>query len=139
MIRKTTDYIIVHCSATPPDMDIGVEEIRKWHVEERGWKDIGYHDVIRRNGRRELGRPLFDTGAHTKGYNDISVGVCLVGGVDSDGHPENNFTEQQMEMLKKVIKDYKKVFPGVMVAGHRDFSDKDCPSFDVKEWLRNGF
>ena len=72
-------------------MDIGVKEIRKWHVDENKWSDIGYHDVIRRNGAIETGRPLEKPGAHAKGHNQNAIGICLVGGKADDGGPEFNF------------------------------------------------
>ena len=65
-MRKRTDYIAIHCSATPPSMDIGVEEIRKMHLA-IGDKDIGYHRVIRRSGECEQGREDEEVGAHVKG------------------------------------------------------------------------
>lgn len=133
--RKSTNYIVVHCSATKPDQDIGAATIRRWHIE-KGWSDIGYHDVIKRNGMREAGRDLYAVGAHVAGYNSASVGVCLVGGIDKNGKPENNFTDAQFKTLKRVITDYLKLWPHAIVQGHRDFPGvaKDCPCFNVSEW-----
>ena len=76
--RASTDYIVIHCSATKPSMDVDAETIRNWHVNERGWRDIGYHKVIKRNGDVEDGRDVRDSGAHAAGYNSKSVGVCMV-------------------------------------------------------------
>ena len=81
---RQIDHIIVHCSYTPPSMDIGAETIREWHTlpkpKGRGWSDIGYHWVIRRNGTVEAGRSEERAGAHAKGYNQDSIGICLIGG-----------------------------------------------------------
>lgn len=129
-IRK----IIIHCSATRPDMDIGADDIRRWH-KNRGWSDIGYHDVIRRNGGIEEGRPLSRIGAHCKGHNKDSIGVCMVGGVDDQLAPENNFTDSQWKSLQRLIAAYAVQFPKATVHGHNEFSTKACPSFDVQEWL----
>ena len=130
------EYIAVHCSATPPSMDIGAREIRKWH-KDRGWSDIGYHVVIRRNGKIEYGRSFGRIGAHVKGYNNKSIGVCLIGGVDSDMEAEDNFTEEQFKSLDVVLTALQGLFPEAVVQGHRDFPNvhKACPSFDVKKWL----
>ena len=76
---REINTFIIHCSDTYPDMDIGVEEIRRWH-KERGWSDIGYHYVIRRNGKIEEGRNDGIVGAHAKGMNENSLGICMVGG-----------------------------------------------------------
>ena len=65
-MRKKTEYIVVHCSATRPEMDIGVQELRKWHMK-KGWTDVGYHYVIRRNGTVERGRHPAAIGSHVKG------------------------------------------------------------------------
>ncbi len=135
MMRKRTEYIIIHCSATPPTLDIGKEEIDKWH-RQRGWFGIGYHFVIRRNGTVEIGRPVMEVGAHAQGYNAVSVGVCLIGGVDSSGQtkPQNNFTPQQWESLLHLLKTLKTQFPGAKIIGHSEVSNKACPSFDVQKW-----
>ena len=132
--RKETKHVIVHCAATKPSMDVGVREIRQWH-KERGFLDIGYHFVIRRNGTIEDGRDVNQVGAHTVGQNETSVGVCLVGGVDVKLQPQANFTPQQMATLRKLLGDLKVLFPQALVKGHRDFAAKACPSFDVKRWL----
>ena len=135
--RKTTDYIVVHCSATKPSMDIGAKEIRMWHKRDNGWLDIGYHFVIRRDGTIEEGRKVDQVGAHVKNYNSISVGVCLVGGVNDSLKPEYNFTKEQEASLKEVLKTLKEKYPIAVIKGHRDFdSGKACPSFDVAHWLK---
>jgi N-acetylmuramoyl-L-alanine amidase len=135
--RKQTDYIVIHCSATKPSMDIGTAEIRKWH-KDKGWSDIGYHAVIRRNGIREQGRNLDEIGAHVSGFNSLSVGICLVGGISEKGLPENNFTKAQFSTLKKIVSEYKKLWPTAIVQGHRDFPGvyKECPCFDAIDWWR---
>lgn len=135
MDRKKTDYIVIHCSATRPEMNIGVNEIDQWH-KDRGFSMIGYADVIRRNGTIEQGRDINAVGAHVKGYNDISVGICLVGGVDKKNRAENNFTSEQFKALKSLLRFYKVKFPKAMIIGHNELDrNKDCPSFNVQEWL----
>lgn len=133
--RPRTDFIVVHCAATKPTMDIGVREIRQWHVT-KGWLDIGYHFVIRRNGTVEDGRPNDVIGSHVKDYNSRSLGICLVGGIDASGNPEANFTEAQMASLSLLLKATKRQYPEAKIVGHRDLdSGKACPSFDVGNWL----
>ena len=123
---RTINRTIVHCSDTPATMDIGVKEIDQWH-KERGWKGIGYHYVIRRDGTIEFGRDLDQMGAHTKGHNSDSVGVCLVGGWKG----EFNFTIAQLMSLKNLVNILQKE-----VFGHRDFDpSKTCPCFNVKALL----
>ncbi len=125
--------IIVHCAATRPNMDIGVKEIRHWHVHGNKWQDIGYHFVIRRDGTVENGRPLEISGAHTSGRNSNSIGVCLVGGVNQEDYtvPENNFTLEQFDALETLFRQLKADFSVEQISGHRDYANKACPSFDV--------
>ena len=135
--------VIVHCSATPPDMDIGTKEIRAWHVRGNGWRDIGYNYVLRRSGALEGGRDLdndgdFDEeiGAHAKGFNTQSIGICLVGGIDSDGNPECNYTIGQMIGLSNLVDRIRRDNPSILIVGHHDVNPgKACPCFNVKELL----
>lgn len=106
----------------------------------RKFLDIGYHYVIRRDGSLETGRPPLTTGAHAKGFNKNSIGVCMVGGVSEEGEPENNFTYSQFTTLKSLLNLLPKLTSNkVEILGHRDLPDvaKECPCFDVKEWLAN--
>jgi len=138
---KALDYIVVHASATPPSMDIGAEEIRGWHLR-KGWLDIGYHKVIRRDGTVEDGRDLSIPGAHVRGYNHFSWGICMVGGVAADKKtPEDNYTPEQYEALELLLRGLESLAIDTydkrpMVLGHRDFPNvaKACPCFDVDLW-----
>jgi N-acetylmuramoyl-L-alanine amidase len=125
------DKIIVHCSATPEGRDVSAATIDDWH-KHRGWSGIGYHYVISLDGTIEYGRDINKTGAHVKGQNKGSIGLCYVGGVDSDMNPKDTRTDEQKESLLLLIKTLKKMHPGAEVYGHRDFSTKACPSFDAK-------
>jgi len=133
---KSVDYIVVHCAATKPSQDVTLKDIKGWHLR-KGWLDIGYHYVIRRNGAVEKGRPDDRPGAHVRGYNHVSLGICLVGGVATDGKtPENNFTSEQFHALFALVDSLKTQYPEANIRGHRDFPNvkKACPSFDVASW-----
>lgn len=131
---RDIDKIIIHCSATRPDQNITAKNIKRWHVEDRGWSDIGYHYVIKRDGTLEKGRDLGVGGAHALGYNAHSIGVCLVGGVDKFNAPEQNYTANQYYSLKKLLDVLCVTFPNADIIGHNDVSDKDCPCFNVGDW-----
>lgn len=135
--------IIIHCSATKPTMDIGASAIRDWH-KDKGWQDIGYHYVIRRNGGIELGRDLDgdgdvleEVGAHAYGFNQHSVGICLIGGVDESNQPEANFSFIQYQSLHLIVQGLARMFPNAEILGHRDLPNttKACPSFNVKAFF----
>lgn len=136
-------YLVVHCAATPADMDIGAKEIDLWH-RQRGFFSIGYHTVIRRNGKLEQGRPIDRPGAHAVGFNEYSLAVCLVGGCKrGEGGAlitDNNFTPAQFDSLASVLRTWQALYPNAKIVGHCDLPSKhsklkDCPSFDVAAWL----
>lgn len=148
--KDAVRFLAVHCSATPPTADVGVDQIRQWH-KAQGWEDVGYHFVIRRDGTVEAGRALDFQGSHVANHNHEAIGICLVGGVrrdpDADGkddvdgprwdlNPDANFTAAQYESLESILVLMLQRFPKAAVVGHRDFPGvkKACPSFDVKAW-----
>ena len=137
--RAETNFIVVHCSATSSKMNIGANEIDKWH-RAKGWACIGYHYVIRRDGSVEEGRDVEVIGAHVSGHNADTVGICMVGGVNADdvNKAENNFTEAQFTSLKSLLTILMLKYPNAKIQGHRDFPEvaKACPSFDVKAWVK---
>lgn len=129
--------IVIHCSATRETEDIGVAEITQWH-KAQGWGTCGYHYVIRRSGVVEIGRIEDQVGAHAKGHNFNSIGICLVGGVDANdkSKAEFNYTKMQMRSLDRLVTDLTGRFPRAEVLGHRDLPNvaKACPCFDVRAW-----
>jgi hypothetical protein len=137
MLAADVKYIAVHCAATKASQDIGATEIDRWH-RAKGWIMIGYHFVIKRDGTVEKGRALDMPGAHVNGFNSVSLGICLVGGLDAAGKSENNFTKAQLAALTKLLATLARQFPAASVQGHRDFPGvkKDCPCFDVRSWLK---
>jgi len=143
MARRKTDWIVLHCSATRGlQANIGAADIRLWH-KQKGWKDIGYHFVIKRDGTLENGRKVGDIGSHVQGHNTNSVGICLVGGLDDKTwKPVNNFTATQWKTLTTLVTRLTKMYPKAKVLGHRDFPkvQKACPCFDARTWAKkNGF
>lgn len=136
--RKETNLVVIHCAATKPSMDIGLREIRQWHVQQ-GWLDVGYHYIVRRDGTVETGRPHDVVGSHVKGHNFESVGICMVGGIDDAGTPKDNFTDAQWAALEGLVWEISTVmYPNARICGHRDLdSGKACPSFDVATWLKS--
>lgn len=126
--------IVVHCSDSPDNLDIGVQEIRQWHIKDRGWSDIGYHAVARRNGIIELGRydngdsvlEGSEIGAHVKGHNSDSLAICLVG--------RSNFPKVQMTVALKHVMFWLVVHKLKVSAvfGHYELDPKKtCPNLDM--------
>jgi N-acetylmuramoyl-L-alanine amidase len=134
---RTINKIIVHCSATPEGRDVSPEEITRWHVEDNGWSDVGYHFIITLDGVVHFGRAIERAGAHVRGHNSDSIGVCYVGGMDADmKSAKDTRTEEQKEALVDLLCELKDTYGGE-IYGHRDFSSKDCPSFDAKKEYEN--
>jgi N-acetylmuramoyl-L-alanine amidase len=133
---RKIDLIVWHCTATPEGRDHTIADVRRWHVAERGWSDVGYHYLIRLDGTVEAGRPLERQGAHAAGHNANSIGVAYVGGVDAAMRPKDTRTEAQKAALCDLTLDLVRRFPGARVVGHRDLgAAKACPSFDaVADW-----
>ena len=131
---RSINEIIVHCSATREGQNIPVETIKKWHVEGRGWTDIGYHFYVELDGTIKKGRDIDKSGAHTKGHNRNSIGICYCGGVESDGKtPKDTRTPEQKESLLLLLKTLKKMHPEATIHGHIEFAAKSCPCFNANE------
>jgi N-acetylmuramoyl-L-alanine amidase len=129
---RAINKLIVHCSATREGHNVPVETIRKWHVEGRGWSDIGYHFYIDLEGNIFKGRDIAKMGAHCKGYNRNSIGICYCGGVEEDGKtPKDTRNSEQKEALLCVLRTLKAMYPEVKIHSHNDFANKACPSFDA--------
>ena len=136
--RELTDTIVIHCSATPETMDIGVDKIREWHVKDNGWDDVGYHHIITRDGTIEPARPEEMSGAHAPVVNHRSVAICMIGGSDVNGGWSNNFTDAQWVTLKALLLNLIKKYEIKKIIGHYQVdSRKECPSFNVPEWLEH--
>ena len=144
-MRKITE-IFIHCSATKPQWMITssaeqkTEEIRRWHVEENGWRDIGYHFIIDRNGDIVKGRPIEQAGAHARNHNANSISSCLIGGWGGAATDqfEEHFTELQRQALWGLLDDLTPKFPDAKIRGHNEVAAKACPCFNVSEFIKNG-
>ena len=122
--------LVIHCTDTPDDSSLRAIDIHKMHLG-FGWDGIGYHKVICRDGKIENGRPSYWVGAHTKGKNKESLGVCLIG--------RKNFTKKQFQSLESLLIEWKKKYPLAKIKGHYQAikTKKTCPNFDVEEWCKS--
>lgn len=143
MTFRPITEIIIHCTATRPEWMQGlplankIVEVRRWHVQDRGWKDIGYHYLIDRDGHIGTGRPLDQVGAHTQGHNTGTIGVTLIGGHGSAASDafSKNYTAAQDTALRELLTDIQKRFGPLKVSGHNQYAAKACPGFNVPTWL----
>lgn len=127
------DKIILHCSATRENQSFDISDIRRWHIEDNGWEDVGYHYYIKFDGTIQKGRDIEKVGAHCKGHNKHSIGICLEGGLDEKGKTKDTRTIKQKESLDILLTRLKKRFPEATIHCHNEFANKECPSFKIED------
>ena len=135
---RTISKIIIHCSATRASQVVLLEDIRRWHLE-RGFSDIGYHFIVHQNGWIDYGRPLSLPGAHCKGHNHDSIGICYIGGLDDNGIPCDTREPLQKLSLEFIVRRMLNKYPRATVHGHNEFANKACPCFDMDEFRKEVF
>ncbi len=157
-------YLVIHCTATPEGRDVSAADIRRMHTSPvsaggRGWKQVGYTDLFRLDGRVErlvnnnedANVDPWEITNGAKGYNSVSRHIVYAGGCDRNGKPKDTRTAAQRKALAAYVLDFHLRFPGVKIIGQRDLSPdrngngiiepyewmKACPSFDVSAWLKS--
>lgn len=131
-INRKINEIIIHCTDTEHDSEVTIEDLKKWHIEERGFKYIGYHFFIDLSGNVTVCRPLSVPGAHCKKHNSNSIGIAYAGG-RKNGDYSDTRNANQKEALNRLIALLVHVFPIDKISGHKDYANKECPCFDAKE------
>jgi len=144
IIMKQLKYLIIHCSDTPISMHVSGDTIRKWHLEERGWKQVGYSDILHQNGQIEnlveydedewVQANEITNGAF--GMNSVSRHICVIGGRNEKQQPKDTLNALQEKSLTKYCHDFINVHPDALIAGHYHFSKKTCPNFNVEEFCK---
>lgn len=152
LYKRKINLLVIHCSATRANRVFTEEDVDRAH-RARGFKGAGYHFYIRKDGAIKSMRPLNEMGAHARGYNANSIGICYEGGLDTKGAPADTRTPEQKHSMRALVLTLLKDYPGSRVVGHRDLSPdlnhdgviernewtKVCPCFDVKHenWYRS--
>lgn len=143
--------LVLHCTATPEGRKVTSADIRAWHTNPvskggRGWKQVGYTDMIHLDGRVErlvennedMNVDPWEVTNGATGYNSVSRHVVYVGGVARDGKtPKDTRTPAQLKTMETYVKDFHRRFPSVRIIGHNELAAKACPSFDVQKWLQS--
>ena len=135
--HRSISLIVIHCSATRVTQDFTFEQLEACHLA-RGFKSIGYHYYITKDGVVYPGRPESEVGAHARHYNAHSIGICYEGGLDKNGKPAIRALQPRIRLCIRFWKSLCLSYPDAEILGHRDLPNvhKDCPSFDVKRWLK---
>jgi len=142
---RPINEIIIHATATPPNWrsrsttSSKVAEVRRWHVRDRGWSDIGYHYLIDRDGTVAKGRPIERVGAHVKGHNHGTIGIALFGGAGGTENDrfEDHYTPEQGRALRNLMASLQSQYPTISkYSGHNQYAAKACPCFNVPRWMK---
>ena len=133
---RKINYIVVHCSATREGCTLTSEALEAEH-RRRGFRTTGYHYYIRRDGTVLGTRSLELPGAHCRGHNKYSIGICYEGGLTASGQPADTRTLHQKASLVALLRELKRVFPRALIVGHHDLNPmKACPCFDAAKEYR---
>lgn len=149
-MSKPLKYLVIHCTATAAGREVSAADIRRWHTSAppvgRGWKQVGYTDLIHLDGRVERlvennEDDVVDSWEITNGasgYNSVSRHVVYAGGVSARdaSKAEDTRTEAQRSALTEYVKAFHAAHPKVRIVGHNELTAKACPSFDVQAWLK---
>ena len=150
-MKQELKYLVLHCTATPEGRDVSAAEIRRWHTSPvsaggRGWKQVGYTDLVHLNGsverlvnnNEDAWVDDWEITNGAKGYNSVSRHVVYAGGCAADGKntPKDTRTPAQKAALERYVKAFHAKHPKVKIIGHNQVAAKACPSFDVPAWLR---
>lgn len=150
MVNRELKFLVIHCTATPEGREVNAEDIRHWHTAPvskggRGWKQVGYTDLIHLDGtverlvnnNEDAWVDDWEVTNGAAGYNSVSRHIVYSGGCTKDGKaPKDTRTNAQRMALERYVKDFHKRFPKVRIVGHNELAAKACPSFDVQKWLQ---
>ena len=129
--KRNISLIVLHCSATRVNQNFTIEQLEACH-KARGFQSVGYHYYITKDGTLYPGRPESQMGAHAKGFNAHSIGICYEGGLDVKGNPKDTRTPAQKRSLLSLLHDLKRKYPRALIMGHNTFTpQKSCPCFDA--------
>lgn len=144
-------YLIIHCTATPEGREVSATEIRAWHTNPapkgRGWKQVGYSDIIHLNGNMTNLVPYnnddqvdaWEVTNGVRGINGVARHIVYAGGKDRDNRfAKDTRTQAQQASMANYVKQAIAAHPDIQVAGHCQFDPAKpyCPGFDVPKWLR---
>ncbi|WP_294478642.1 N-acetylmuramoyl-L-alanine amidase [uncultured Bacteroides sp.] len=138
-LPREIKLLVIHCSATRCNAPFSVEQLRLCHLQ-RGFTDIGYHFYITRNGELHHCRPVSEPGAHVRGFNRHSIGICYEGGLDEEGRPTDTRTQAQRLSLIDLLTILRYQYPEAQILGHYQLSakiNKARPVFNAQKEYAN--
>lgn len=138
--RYPVNEICLHTTATAGDWWVGKtvtqmrDEVRLWHMKDNGWRDIGYHRLFAPDGKRAVGRSIYEIGAGVMGHNRGVIHLVMVPVNAHKGITrfEDYFTEAQRDAVRSYIAEVRTMTKIDKITGHNDYASKECPGFKVK-------
>ena len=144
-IKHNRHTAVMHVSATKLSQNYSFQDCKRGHLA-KGWSDIGYHYYITQDGEIHKGRSIDKNGAHVRGYNNGTIGICTEGGIGENGVPVDTMNAMQMLSVEGLLLALKKGNSKMKVKGHRDYSPdlnkngkiesnefiKMCPCYDAQ-------
>lgn len=126
--HRHINRVFLHCSASDYDHHDDISVIKKWHVEENGWSDVGYHFFIKSTGEVQIGRSLERTPAAQKGHNAHTIAICL--------HGKTKFTPEQFRSLRHLCDEINRSYNSITFHGHNEVAPgRECPVYNPQAVL----
>lgn len=130
-LTRKVERIVLHCTATT--YKASVSGILKYWKKELGWRNPGYHLIVKPKGEWTLIADFNDVTNGVEGFNQTSIHISYIGGLDGR-YP---ITQEQKHVFKVFVTEWLSKYPRFKIRGHSDFTDsKTCPNFDVSGWKR---
>lgn len=134
-LTRNVKRVVFHCTATPQTATVSA--IQKYWKTKLGWRNPGYHIIIKPNGEWTMLLDFNRISNGVAGKNSTSINISYIGGINENGEAEDNRTEDQKIVLETIYFAFKKKYPNIDFNGHYEFSSKTCPSFNVQSWIQS--
>lgn len=133
-ITRNVTRLVYHCTATQPDAS--VQAILNFWKNNLGWRNPGYHIIIKPDGSWTYLQDFNSPSNGVRGINATSIHISYIGGIDKNGKAIDNRTTEQKEVMELAYWLFKDKIKDLTFHGHYEFSNKRCPSFNVEKWLK---
>lgn len=134
-ITRNVTRLVFHCTAT--NQNASVTSIQRYWREVLKWRNPGYHIIVKPDGSWTQLLDFNNVSNGVAGINSTSIHIAYIGGIDSKGKAFDNRTNEQKNIFETVFRLFSDKMPSLTFHGHNEFSNKACPSFNVKNWLKS--
>ena len=134
-ITRKINKIFFHCTAT--SQKATVSAIQKYWKENLKWNNPGYHIIVKPDGSWTLLQDFNKVTNGVAGHNSDSLHFSYIGGIDSKGKGFDNRTKEQIAIFEALYIFFNQTLPNAKFYGHYSFSKKECPSFNVEDFIKS--